>query len=77
MVQALADAARRRWGHTEELLATIAEELDVVIRVLITANASKKPQFGPAYRYPRPSTVERKRKTVSPRDFAARLLAGR
>lgn len=50
-----------RWGHIEELLAIIAEELDHLIRVTVIANSDPKkaPKFGAPYRYggrPAPET---------------------
>lgn len=72
-------AYRDRWGHQEELLATIAEELDALIRVTIRANADpkKRLQFGPPFSYPRPGRAVARRKVIKPADLARRLLAGR
>lgn len=80
MLDALAVAHRDRWTHETELLATIAEGIDALIRVTVMANSDpkRKPRFPPPYRYPRPGRAAAKRTTVHPRDLARRMLsAGR
>lgn len=71
---ALAESYQRRWTHSDELLATLTEQLDQLIRLTVLANA-KNPRLPKPFRYPRPG--EEAPKAMHPRDVARRMLGGR
>jgi hypothetical protein len=73
---AVAEAAR--WGTTEELLATLVEQIDGLTRAFITANSKKRPNFGPPLRIPRPGQPDKpakKGQSMTVSDLA-RLMKG-
>lgn len=57
-------AAEKRWTNTDELLATLVEQVDVLTRVTIKAhsNPKKPPRFGKPLRVKRPHDPTEKRK---------------
>lgn len=67
---------RERWGHTEELLATIAEMTYELWRLTVRVNSDKNARPPADWRYPRPGVEPDKPRTVSMGD-AARMLSRR
>ncbi len=68
-------AANERWTHSDELLATITEQLDTLIRLTVRAHSDPKKNLNlpKPFRYPRPGDKGQAKRTVSPAQLAARM----
>lgn len=53
-------AERRKWGHPEELLALILEQLGQMSRTLAALGGTKSYDLPKPVRYPRPGELDRK-----------------
>jgi hypothetical protein len=74
----LTRAAVRRWGHVEELLALVLEQIVALHQSFIKANSDPKrsTRTPKPYRYPRPNDERSSRNVVGMSDMARLLTKG-